>query len=105
MALGAATHCQSRVHVEVVAGKVQADKTLKDNAPSWECACQKYQQTRRRTTIGDHVQHGPKSRRLFKLPRCRAVQSVEEAGNAVKEGACTRVKRHVVEGSYGENNA
>jgi hypothetical protein len=43
-----------------MAGQVQADQSLKDDAPSRERACKENQETSRGATIRHHVQHSTK---------------------------------------------
>jgi len=101
----AATHAQRRVHVHIVARKIERDEPLEHDAPSWESLRQKDEQTGRRASVCDHVQHRTKLGALLKSTRCVAVKRIEKAGDAVEDRACAWVEGHVVKGCHGENDA
>lgn len=105
VALGAAAHAQGSVHVHVVAGQVQRDQTLEDDAPAREGLRQENQQTRRGAAVGHHVQHGAELGALLIGAGCVAIERVEQTRYAVQGGACARVEGHVVERDEGKEDA
>lgn len=62
--------------MNVMTGQVQADQTLKDNAPSGKCAGQEDQQTGGCASIGDHVQNGSKLCGLLEFSGGHAVKCI-----------------------------
>ena len=105
MALRAAAHAQGSVHVHVVAGQVQRDQPLEDDAPAREGLREEDQQTRRGAAIGDHVEHGAELGTLLIGAGRDAIEGVEQTRYAVKGGACARVEGHVVERDEGKEDA
>ena len=103
--LADAAHDQRGVHVHVVAGEVEGDEALEDDGPAREGGGEEDEQARRRAAVGHHVEHGAEARRLAEVARGVAVESVEEARDAVEQRAGARVEGHVVEGAEGEDDA
>lgn len=99
MALALATHDQGRIHVHIVAGKVQADQTLENHGVGGLRSGQEDQQASGRAAVGDHVQDGTKASGLLELACGHAIQSIEKAANGVEEAAAARVEGHEVEGA------
>lgn len=99
MALALATHDQSRIHVHVVAGKVQADQALEDHRVGGLRSGQEDQQASGRAAVSDHVQHSTKTSGLLELARGHAIQRIEETADGVEEAAAARVEGHEVEGA------
>lgn len=66
-------HGQCRVHVHVMAGQIQANQRLEENRPSRPGGTQEDQQTSRRASICDHVEHRPKPGCLLEITSCIAV--------------------------------
>lgn len=96
MALTLAAHNQSRIHVHVVAGKVQANQALEDHRVGGLRSGEEDQQTGGSAAVSDHVQHGTKASGLLEFARSHAVQSIEEAADGVEEAASARVEGHEV---------
>ena len=105
MRFSLSTHRKRSIHMHVMACEIQAYQPLEDHAICRLRGRQEYQQTGRRATVGDHVQHRTKAGRLLKLARCKAIQSIEEAGDGVEEAASARVERHEVKAAYCEDDA
>ena len=99
VALALAAHDQSRIHVHVVAGKVQADQTLEDHGVGGLCSGEEDQQASGRAAVSDHVQHGTKASGLLELARSHAIESIEKTADGVEEAAAARVEGHEVEGA------
>ena len=97
VALSTSTHGECSVHVHVMACKVQTDEELEDHAPPRLCGRKKDQQTSSGTSVSYHVQDSAELGRLIKAARSITVQGIQQAGDAVEEGAATWVKWHVVE--------
>ena len=98
-------HRQRRIHVHVVARKIQADEALEQQRPSRPRGAEEDEEAGCRAAICDHVQHGAELGGLLKVARGDAVEGVEEAGDAVEDGAGAWVEGHVVEGGDGEDDA
>lgn len=97
MALIRTTHDQRGVHVDVVTGKVKRNQALENDGPSRKGGGQEHQKAGRCASIRHHVEDGAEARALL-VVSCRiAVESVEEAGNAVQNRAGSRMEGHVVE--------
>lgn len=94
-------HRQRRVHVHIMTGKIQTDQPLEDDAPTRERAGQEDKQAGCRAAVGHHVEDGAEAGGLMEVARRVAVERVEDAGDAVEEGAGAWVERHVVEGGDG----
>lgn len=105
MALALAAHDESRVHVHVVAGKVQADQTLEDHRVGGLRSGEEYQQTGGSAAISNHVEDGAKAGALLELARGHTIQSIEQAADGVEEAAAARVEGHEVEGAEREDDA
>lgn len=105
VALIGSTAAQSRIHVHVVTRHVQADQALEDNGPPRPCGAQKDQQTRRGAAICHHIQNRAERGRLIEVSGSIAVQCVQQAGHAIKEGAGARMKGHIIEGGNGEHDS
>ena len=99
MALALAAHDKGRIHVHVVAGKVQADQTLEDHGVGRLRGGEEDQQASGRAAVSDHVQHGTKASGLLELARGHAIQSIEKTADRVEEAAAARVEGHEVEGA------
>jgi len=99
VALALATHDQGRIHVHVVASKVQADETLKDHRVGGLRSGEEDQQASGRAAVSDHVQHGTKASGLLELARSHTIKRIEEAADGVEEAAAARVEGHEVEGA------
>lgn len=91
------SHTQRSIHVHVVTGKIQADKALKQESPSRKRGAKKDQQARSGATIRDHIEYRTEPGRLLEMPRGHSIQCIKQARHAVKYGACSRMKRHIVE--------
>lgn len=87
---------ERRVHVHVVACKVDGDEALEDDGPAREGRRQEDQQARRGAAVRDHVEDGTEAGRLLEDAGSIAVECVEEAGYAVQDRACAWVQGHVV---------
>lgn len=105
MALVRSTHDERRVHVDVMTGKIKRDQALEDDGPPGEGRGQEHQQTRGRAPIRHHVQNRAEARALLVVSRGVAIEGVEEAGDAVEEGARARVQGHVVERGDGQDDS
>lgn len=105
VALCAATHAQGCVHVHVVAGQIERDQALEDNAPARKSLGEEDEQARGCAAVGDHVQHGAELGTLLVGTGCVAVKRIEEARHAVKRCAGARVEGHVVKRDEGEEDA
>lgn len=105
VALPAAAHDQRRVHVRVMAGQVQADQQLEDQAPPGEGTREEDEQAGGGAAVGDHVEDGAEAGGLVEAAGGDAVEGVEQAGDAVEDGAGAGVEGHVVEGGDGEDDA
>lgn len=99
MALALAAHDQSRIHVHVVAGEVQADQALEDHGVGGLRSGEEDQQASSRAAVSDHVQHSTKASGLLELARGHAIQRIEKAADGVEEAAAARVEGHEVEGA------
>lgn len=91
-----ASNNQSSIHVHVVAGEVERNQALEDNGPSREGRRQENQQARGGAAVRDHVQDGAEASRLVKGSGSISVESVEQARDAVEQGARARVQGHIV---------
>lgn len=77
MTLGLPAHGESRVHVHVMAGEVQADQHLEDHAVGRLGGREEDEQAGRRAAVRHHVQHRAEPRALPELARREAVERVE----------------------------
>lgn len=93
--VGAANHKRS-IHVHVVAGEIESNQALEKNGPSREGRGQEDEEARRGAAIRHHVENGAETRRLFKNSGGVAINGIEEARDAVQDGAGSRVDGHVV---------
>lgn len=91
--------------MHVVAGEVERNQALEDDGPSGKSRRQKDEQARGGAAVGDHVQDGAEPGRLVKGPGGISVEGVEQARDAVEQGARARVQRHVVQGRNGEDDS
>lgn len=105
VAVVGAAHGQRRIHVHVVAGKVERNQALEHDGPAREGRRQEDEQARRGAAVRDHVKDGAEAGRLLKVPRSIAVEGVEEAGYAVQQRACAGMQGHVIERGDGEHDA
>lgn len=105
VALARTTHAQSGIHVHVMTCHVQTDQTLEDDGPSWPSRAQEHKQAGSCATVRHHVKHCAEGCRLVEVPRRVPIQGIEQARNTVQKGACTRMKRHVVERSDGKDDS
>lgn len=76
VALVGSTHAESRVHVHVVTGHVEADQTLEDDCPTRPGGAQEDQQTSGCAAVSHHVQDCTEGGRLVEITRCVAIQRV-----------------------------
>lgn len=97
VALVRPAHHKRGIHVNIVTGKVQGDQALEDNSPSREGRRQKDQKAGGRASIRHHVEDGAEARALLVVSRGITVKSVEKAGDAVENGASSRMEGHVIE--------
>lgn len=88
-----------------MARKIQADQALEDHAPAGLGRRQKHQQAGSGAAVRHHVQNGAEAGRLLEPASCVAVEGVEEAADAVEEGAAARVQGHEVEGGERKDDA
>ena len=105
MTLPLRSHCQCRVHVDIVTSQVQADQALEGDTPSRPRGREENQQARGRAAISHHVEHCAEGGGLAVVAGGYAVKGVEEAGDRVEEGACSGVEGHVVEGGDGQDDS
>lgn len=91
-----ASNNQSGVHVHVVAGEVERNQALEDDGPSRKGRRQENQQARGGAAVRDHVQDGAEASRLVKGSGSISIESVEQARDAVEQGARARVQGHIV---------
>lgn len=98
VALALPAHRQSRVHVQVVRGKIQTYEELEDHAPARFRRREEDKQARGRAPVGYHVQYCAEAGGLAEIARGPAIESVEETADGVEEAAAARVEGHVVEG-------
>ena len=83
MTLTTPSHCQGRIHVNVMAGEIQTDQTLEDDCPSWEGRCQEDKETARGAAVRHHVENGAKCGSLIVSSRCHAICGIQDAGETV----------------------
>lgn len=93
--VGATDH-EGSIHVHVVAGEVNGNQTLEENSPSRESGRQEDEEAGGGAAISDHVKHGTKASRLFENSGSIAIDCIEQTGDAIQEGTCSRVDGHVV---------
>lgn len=105
MARVGATDNQGSVHVHIVAGEVERNQALEHNRPSREGRGQKHQQARGGAAVRDHVQHGAEASRLVECSGSISVEGVEQARDAVEQGARARVQGHIVEGRNSKDDS
>lgn len=98
-------HRERRVHVNVMACKIQTDQSLEEDGPARESRCQEDEQARCRAAISDHIQYSTKLCGLIKGTGGVSIERIEQAGERVEEGAGTWVERHIVKRRDGEDNA
>lgn len=91
------THAQRGVHVHVMTCQVEGDESLEEDRPARPGGAQEHKETRGRAPIRDHVEDGAERRRLFEIPCRVSVECVQQARDAVEQGTCPRVQRHVIE--------
>lgn len=85
--------------------KVERDQKLEQQRPLGVRRAEKREQTRRRASIGDHVEHGAEFARLAERARGLPVDGVEQARDGVEDHACFGVVGHEEEGARGEDDA
>ena len=78
VALTAATHGQSGIHVHVVAGEVETDQELEDHAPARLGCRQENEQAGCCAAVCHHVQHSAELGGLIELARSVAVQGIQQ---------------------------
>lgn len=105
VALGGTTHAQSCIHVHVMASHIQANQALEDDCPARPGRAQENKKACSCATVCYHVEHSTEGGRLVEITCRIPIQGIQQARNTVKEGASTRVKWHIVEGSNGEDYA
>ncbi len=98
-------HRQRRIHMVVMARQIETDQPLEQQRPARPGAAEENEQAGGRAAVRDHVEHGAELRALLEVARGDAVEGVEEAGDAVEDGAGAGVEGHVVEGGEGEDDA
>jgi hypothetical protein len=76
VALALAAHDQRRIHVHVMAGKIQADQDLEDHREGGFRGGEEDQQAGGCAAIGDHVQDGAEAGGLLELARSHAIESI-----------------------------
>lgn len=81
MALTLPAHCQSCIHMHVMACKIECDQSLEDHCVPRHSERKEDEQARCRTAVGYHVQHCTEASRLFECPCCEAVQRIEETAD------------------------
>ena len=84
-------HRERRVHVNVMACKIQTDQSLEEDGPARESRCQEDEQARCRAAISDHIQYSTKLCGLIKGTGGVSIERIEQAGERVEEGAGTWV--------------
>lgn len=105
MARVGAPNDERGIHVHVVAGKIQGNEALEEDGPAREGGGEKDEETGGGATVGDHVEHGTEAGRLLEDAGSPAIEGVEQAGDAVEDGARAWVQGHVIEGGDGEDDA
>ena len=105
MTLALAAHGQRGIHVNVMAGQIQADEALEDHAVGGFGGGQEDEQARGSAAVGHHVQDGAEARALVVAAGGDAVEGVEQARDGVEEAAAARVQGHEVERDEGEDDA
>jgi hypothetical protein len=83
VALIGPSHAESCVHVNVVTGQIQGDKTLEQESPARPSGGEENKKTGGGAAICHHVQHRSKFGRLFKVSSGISIKSIEETGDAV----------------------
>lgn len=96
MALAAAAHGESGIHVHVVAGEVETDEELEDHAPARHGGREEDEEAGGGAAICHHVQDSSELCRLVEGTGGIAIESVQKARDTVEEGACARMEGHVV---------
>ena len=91
--------------MHIMARQVKTYEPLEQNRPCWERGSEKDKQAGCGAAIGDHIKDSAKLCRLLEIARGDAIKGVEKARDAVQERASSWVKRHIVEGCDGEDNA
>lgn len=105
MALVLSSHAEGRIHVDVVAGKIERDEDLEEDRPAWPGRREENEKTGSGAAIRHHVKDSAELCGLLKVSRRIPVQRVEEAGDAVQAGTCPWVERHVVKRCEGKDDA
>lgn len=82
--------------MHVVTGHVQADETLEENSPSGPGGAQEDKETCGSAAVGHHVQHSTEGGGLVEVSCCITVQTVQQTGHRVEEGAGPGVEGHVI---------
>lgn len=98
-------HDKCGIHVDVVTGKVQRDQALEEDGPPREGRRQEDEEARSRAAIRDHIKYSAEARALLVQASGVTVEGVEKTRDAVENGACSWVQRHIVEGCYGKNDS
>jgi len=97
VAASASAHGEGGVHVHVVGCEVERDEELEDHAPARHGCREEDEQAGGGAAIRHHVQDGSKLGGLVEATGGIAIESVEEAGYAVQQSACTWVEGHVIQ--------
>lgn len=105
MALVGTSHAEGRVHMHIVRSHVQSNKGLENKRPSRPSRAQEDEKASSCATVGHHVKHCAERSRLVEIARRISVQSIQQAGYAVKDRARSWVEGHVVEGCNRQNNS
>jgi len=104
VALAAATHGESGIHVHVMAGEVETDEELEDHAPARHSGRKEDKEAGGGAAICHHVQDSSELCGLVEGTGSVAIESIQKARDAVEEGACARMKGHVVERAQSEED-
>lgn len=105
VALARTAHAQSGIHVHVMTCHIQTDQTLEDDGPSWPSRAQEHKQACSCATVRHHVKHCAEGCGLAEVSRRIPIQGIQQTRDTVQKGACTRMKRHVVERSDGKDDS
>lgn len=85
---------ETRIHVHIVARKVQRDQDLEHNTPSGVNDRQEAREARCCATIGDHVQDSAQSAHLVVLTGHGTVKSIQKTRNPIHKTREHRVVAH-----------
>lgn len=91
--------------MHIVRSHVQGNQGLENKRPSRPRRAQEDEKAGSCATVGHHVKHCAERSGLVEIARRISVQSIEQAGHAVKNRARSWVEGHVVEGCNRQNNS